>query len=184
MPVQRPRARDDLQILRRTARGDTVYVIGDVVTGTHSELDEMQHLVLSLLDGRRTIADITEVLVEEHELEVTEEELGQFIDNLQEMSLLDISTDLRLDSRDPQPILRRLRSHLDADGVCYVSRSADIVLGTRDAVATRHAAAERRRPAHHDVSSLIDVALRDLARGQVRRAAAALRDALDREPKN
>jgi multidrug resistance efflux pump len=174
VPAPYPRARDDLQVLRRVLQGEVTYVIGDVVSGSHKELDEMQYTVLGMLDGRHTVEELTAQLVKEHELELTPDELGQFIDTLQEQSLLDPSTDLRIDSKDQRGIVKKLRAHLEHDGVVFARRDA--------APAAQHKGPERR--ARHEEARLFDAAVWHLEQDSVRMCAAALRELLDLNPKN
>jgi multidrug resistance efflux pump len=174
--VAYPLARDDLEVAVRTVKGDVTYIVGDPITGEFQELDELQHEVFKRLDGKHSLADIAATLVAEHDIEIDTEELSEFVDNLQELNLLDLSTDLRLSERDGKAIALRVQRQLQIDGVVFArrSRSRERRLGRRG---------DDRRHRHLE-AAMFDAALYHLERGRVREAASYLRTVVDRHPTN
>jgi hypothetical protein len=176
MAVAYPLARDDLEIAVRTVNGDATYVIGDPITGQFQELDELQHEVFRRLDGKHSLADIAATLVADHDLEIDVEELSEFVDNLQELNLLDLSTDLRVSEKDGKAIALRVKRQLVVDGVVFARRST-----SKERRVGRKSKDRRHR---HLEAAMIDAALHHLDRGRVREAASYLRTVIDRHPTN
>ncbi|MBI1947876.1 MAG: HlyD family efflux transporter periplasmic adaptor subunit [Deltaproteobacteria bacterium] len=177
MAVERPLARDDLIISPRVIAGETSYFICDPIKNEYKQLDEMQHEVFTRLDGKRTLPELADELKKTFDLDVSAEDLGQFIDNLQDMNLLDLAADTRVDAKAGLAIAAKVKATIERDGVVFGRRS-----GHGSPGATGSMRVERR--GREAEAALFDRALEHIDRGRIREAAAQLRAVLAVSPRN
>ncbi len=173
MTVERPLGRDDLEIAPRMVNGELTYFVADPLKNEYQQLEELQYEVFRRLDGQRSIDDICKELYDTYELEVDAQELAEFIDNLGELNLLDITSDERVDTKDGLDLAKKVKKFLEREGVAYRGRG----------VASRAPHGRERRGNQRDAQA-IDRALEHLDRGEIRPCAIVLRQLLTTSPSN
>jgi multidrug efflux pump subunit AcrA (membrane-fusion protein) len=182
MPVERPRVRDDIVIRSRERGEETVFIVLDPIRSEYHEIDELQNEILIRLDGQKTLAQISADLNTEHGLEIPEEMLAAFVDEVQSLNFLDPASDLRLDSARSSRLADRIKADLELRGV-RIERSARSRLdwlgvhGAPKTVAQRKEYLEHRKREH--ARAMMDRALDHLDRGEMRQMAEQLRFLLD-----
>jgi multidrug resistance efflux pump len=87
-----PKIRDDLQYHREEKDGDVVIYVKDPIRLQFYRFNELQVEMLKLLDGKRTFAEIAEILSVQFENEVPPAQVQRFTSKLEGMLLLDVSS--------------------------------------------------------------------------------------------
>lgn len=176
MAANRPLGRDDLEIAPRVIGGDVVYFVGDPLRGEFQQLDELQYAVFTKLDGDKTLADIAMELGQEYDAEVEPEEIAEFVDNLESLNLIDVTTTEALTGSVSRRVAKQVLAHIESSGVRFSLRSAS--------VERRQEFRGPERRHRQDEAAHIDQALIALRGGDARRAASHLRACLRLRPSN
>ncbi|MBN2361264.1 MAG: hypothetical protein JXR83_17555 [Deltaproteobacteria bacterium] len=177
MDAPNPRVREDLEITPRVVDGEVVYIVGDPIKNEFHQLDEVQYTIFRLFDGQTSLAAMVPALAEEHEIEVDEETLAAFVELLQDLNLLDLSADTRLDRERGREISARVKRQLELAGVVFAPR---ITFPPREHQPP--AGGERRQRLRESVH--VDQALNAIAQGDIQGAARRLRQVIDLAPRN
>ena len=86
--AEKPRLRPDLQFTSRQTPEGTVFVVKDPATRRFYQFGEIEHEILSRLDGRNSLQDIRQLALD-NDCNIETETLEQFVEQLSRMKLLD-----------------------------------------------------------------------------------------------
>ncbi len=172
--TQRSMRRMTNEIAPRVIDGETQYFVGDPLKKEYKQLDDLQYTIFERLNGQVTLAEIAADLKAEFDLDASAEDLGTFVDNLQEMNLLDLASDTRLDRVKGREISAKVLRRLATDGVRFVVR------GDGGSAPPR----KHERRTNRGDARMLDGALACLELGDVPGAAVYLRSILRTNPRN
>jgi len=86
------KAREDLKYHERVVGDEEVIFIHDPVRGTYIKFNPLQAAMLRALDGKRTAADVADVLSEQFDVEIPQEAASRFVERARDMMLLDVAS--------------------------------------------------------------------------------------------
>ncbi len=84
----RPAFRTDLTASREEQQGVVFYRIDDPKTQTSFRLYEIEYLIAQKLDGKREIAQVIQAVKDEHNFDISEQDLRKFVDQLESMGFI------------------------------------------------------------------------------------------------
>ena len=96
--------RSDIKIIRQVQSGDVTYVVKDPVALKYYRFGTLEHTVIKYLDGSRDHDQVAEALAAETGVKLTSAMVGEFIESLEKMDLLERSA-----SEKSLVLLERLR---------------------------------------------------------------------------
>jgi putative peptide zinc metalloprotease protein len=82
--LRRPKLRSDLRISEQTVNGEKSYVIKNYETNSYNRYGEFEYRLLTLCDGTRTPAEITEAMCDQDpDSPIAESEVLEFLDSIE-----------------------------------------------------------------------------------------------------